>query len=358
MTQTQSSGASGASAPPNPKAARGPIPEGLLLILGFAVLAASRLWSHFLFNSLADLVGICIAATTFVIAWQTRRLNENPTIAFLGISYLFVAILGLFHMLTYFGGSVFAGDNFAPDQLRVFASVFEAGSLLLFTYIGRAKVRGLVMLFILAGLYGLAAIAAVIVFGISPASLVNGLGPSASMTGAEIGIMLILVAAALSLWVRHAPYPRDVHFRLQLSIGAAFLSELAFAVHRPNYDWANMSGHILAILSFYLAAKAVIVTGLEYPLRLLASRGGENNRQPNPSGTLPGGFVSVLSHDLKSPIGGIQAAAAFLAKNHGSLDKDELDEMLATMAATTACSRRSCTTSSKTPSSSAMSAAG
>jgi len=337
MTETQSSSASAVSAPPPSRmATRGLVAEGLIIILGVAIIAASQLWGHLLFHCLAELAGICVAASSFVIAWHTRRLNENPTIAVLGIAYLFVAILDLFHMLAYVGMGVFPGYHFAASQLWVVASALEAASLLLFTYIGLAKGRTLAVLFILAGLYTMAAIAAVFVFRISPASYAEGLGQTPFRIGAGIGIMLILIAATLSLWVRRAPYPRDVHIRLQLSIGAAFLSELAFTVSSSNHAWVNMSGHILKILSFYFVAKAVINTGLERPQSLLSPRAGEKNRQPTPSDTTQSSFISVLSHDLKSPVGGIQAAAAFLSKNHGSLEKDELDEMLATIAATAA----------------------
>ncbi len=72
----------------------------------FLVLAASVLYmisrhNYLLFHSFTEGFSIVIAASIFVIAWNTRELTEDNFLLFIGVAYLFVAFIDLLHNLAY-----------------------------------------------------------------------------------------------------------------------------------------------------------------------------------------------------------------------------------------------------------------
>jgi len=117
--------------------------SNFLVVFLFIVLALglslSSLYSYNLFHSLAELFCIIIAASVFVIAWNTRSLTPNPYLLFIGISYLFVTFIDIIHTLSYKGMGVFvSSDANMPTQLWIAGRYLQAISLLLAPYfIGR-----------------------------------------------------------------------------------------------------------------------------------------------------------------------------------------------------------------------------
>lgn len=312
--------------------------EALIFSIVAALLVASRLGGYLLFHSLAELFSICIAATYFVIALHTRKINENPSLAALGISYLFVAVLDTFHVLSYAGMGVFQGGGYPANQVWLLARFLEALSLLLFTFIRRAEGGSLFLVFGIGSSYTLAGLASVFIFKVFPACYVKGLGQTPFKVGTEILIMLLLAAASIAFHLRRKPYSRPVYLNLQFSIWLTLLSELSFTLYLSNYDWVNMTGHLIKILSFYLVYRSIITTGLVRPHELLFSRISEKNEALERSNDTKDTFISILSHDLRSPLSGIQSAAAYLAEDPARMDEDEAKVLVREMALAAAAS--------------------
>lgn len=188
--------------------------EGLVLLGVLLAVAVSRLWGYLLFHTLAELFSVCIAVTYFVIAWHTRKINEHPSIAALGIAYLFIAVLDVFHTLSYAGMGIFKGYDYAANQIWVQARFLEAVSLLLFSFILRVEGRVIAGLFGVLILYTLAGLGSIFVFRVFPVCYVQGFGQTQFKIGAEILIMLILAVASLSFRSRQASYPVKVFLSL------------------------------------------------------------------------------------------------------------------------------------------------
>src|SRR5665648_856426 len=66
-------------------------------------------YSYLLFHNIVEVFSIVIALAIFVIAWNTRRIIDNNYVLFIGIAFVFIAILDLFHTLAYKGIGVFSG---------------------------------------------------------------------------------------------------------------------------------------------------------------------------------------------------------------------------------------------------------
>ena len=112
--------------------------QNLEIISGIAALIGLYLISHYnylLFHILVELFSIVIAVSLFIVAWNLRRTITNHYILFVGIAYLFVAVLDTFHTLSYKGVGVFAIDSAdTATQLWMAARFLQGASLLAAPY--------------------------------------------------------------------------------------------------------------------------------------------------------------------------------------------------------------------------------
>ena len=81
---------------------------GILLLLG---LYATSRYSYLLFHSLAEIFSIVVACTVFAVFWNARSLMGNTCYLFIGIAFLFVALIDLLHTLSIGRMNVFPGYN-------------------------------------------------------------------------------------------------------------------------------------------------------------------------------------------------------------------------------------------------------
>ena len=239
---------------------------GALLLLGLYL--ASR-HSYLLVHSLAELFSIIVAGGIFMLAWNSRRMLENSYIQFLGIAYAFVALLDTVHTLAYPGIDIFAGNgtNLAA-QLWIAARYVQAGSLLAAPLLlGRKlNLNLLVLCFVLVVSLLLASI---FYWGIFPTCFVAGTGLTTFKKVSEYVISLVLLGSVVLLFRRRHDFDGDVFALLVASVLVTIGSELAFASYADAYGLANLIGHFLKIVAFYLIYKAIIETGLARPYDLL-----------------------------------------------------------------------------------------
>jgi hypothetical protein len=86
------------------------------IAIGLGLWFASR-YSYLLFHSLAEIFSIAVACAVFMISWSSRGYLEAKPFVLLGIGYLCVAILDVFHLLSYQGMGVLR--NSQDDATRL-----------------------------------------------------------------------------------------------------------------------------------------------------------------------------------------------------------------------------------------------
>jgi len=206
----------------------------------------------------------------------------------------------------------------------VAARFLEAVSLLLFNVYHDKAGRQTTPLVGIYTLYTAAILASIFAFRVFPACFVAGSGQTAFKVAAEAVIIAILLAAALTLRRNRARYTRDVYVNLIVSIFLTMLSELSFTLYISNYDWLNMTGHVLKIASFYLIYRSIMVTGLERPQEQMFAKLRASESELSLSNETKNTFFSILSHDLKSPLSGIESASDYLVSSIGdSIDPND-----------------------------------
>ena len=235
-----------------------------LVIVGLLYLVSA--YNYLLFHSLAELLSISVATAVFMLVWNTRRFMESDFLFFIGVSYLFVAAIDLFHTLAFKGMGVFPGNDANPaTQLWIAARYLQSISFLAAVLLIRRKINQRLLIMAFAGVTVL--LLAAVASGLFPDCYRNGLTPFKKIS--EYIICLIFGVAALRLkGEREAFSPRIATLLIHFAI-FTILSELAFTFYIDVYGLSNFWGHIFKIFAVYCVYKAVIETGLNQPFDLL-----------------------------------------------------------------------------------------
>jgi len=237
----------------------------LLGFLTFVGLYAARLYGYLLFHCLAELFSVVIACGIFVIAWNTRKIADNHYFLFIGIAYLFVGVVDLFHTLAYRGMGVFDGYTAnLPTQLWIAARYVQSLSLLVapvFLY----RTLKIHAVFTAYSLVFCLLFLSIFVLRSFPDCFVDGIGLTAFKVASEYVVCAILIAAIAVLRKNRDTLDNYVVKLLSASMIVTILSELAFTLYVDVYGFFNMLGHYLKVVSFYLIYKAVIEKGLTQP---------------------------------------------------------------------------------------------
>ncbi|MGD2092196.1 MAG: MASE3 domain-containing protein [Candidatus Aminicenantes bacterium] len=238
----------------------------IFVLLG---LCLTQFYSYLLFHSLVEIFSIIIGCGIFMLAWNSRNLIEKNYILFLGIAYLCIASLDLVHTLAYSGMGIFPGYNAnLPTQLWISARYIESLSLLIMPLFFNRQVNiPLVSLgYIVVGSFFLAAI---FLWDIFPDCFVATVGLTPFKKISEYIISGILLLSIYVLFRKRDQLDTYVLHMLTASVILTVFSELSFTFYKSPYGIANLIGHLLKLVSFYLIYKAIIVTGCMKPYALL-----------------------------------------------------------------------------------------
>lgn len=249
----------------------------LQVVINYSVILAALIGLYFttwvnylLFHSLAEIFCIVVAFSIFVIAWNSKKYIRNPYLLFVGIAYLFIALLDLLHTLSYKGMTVFTEYAYYANQLWIGARYMESITLLVaFMFLRGDKVPKANIVFAVYTACTALVVASIFYWKIFPACFVDGIGLTPFKKVSEYIICGILFAAVLLLQKNRARFERKIFQLLMLSIICTIISELSFTTYSSNYGFANLVGHYFKIFSFFLIYKAIIETGIEKPFELI-----------------------------------------------------------------------------------------
>jgi hypothetical protein len=240
----------------------------LLGAVVFCLLYLSRLYSYLLFHSLAELFAIVVAACVFMVIWNSRRLIENQYLLFLGIGSLFIAVIDLLHLLTYWGMGVLPDASAdTATQLWLVGQGMQATALFIAPAMfgRRAATRAWFLGWTALALAMTALIYATDIFP----SCLGADGPTTFKTIAEMTVSVALLLALLRLRRHAGRFQPNVLRTLSWYIGVAVFAETAFILAVDPYGPLSLLGHYLRIVGTYLLYKAIIETALTEPHKVL-----------------------------------------------------------------------------------------
>jgi len=194
---------------------------------------------------------------------------QNDYLLFIGIAYLFIGGLDLIYMLAYPGMKVFRG--YGPNlsnQLWVSARYLESLSLLVAPFFIRRRLRINITIPVYVSLFTVL-ILSIFYWEIFPACFEEQNGLTMFNKISDFVIISILLASLILLFRERDNFDPKVLQFLSWSIGFTVLSELISTMYTRPYEAADMIGHLLKLISFYLIYKALIEIGLKEPYNLL-----------------------------------------------------------------------------------------
>ncbi|MBI4708961.1 MAG: PAS domain S-box protein [Candidatus Portnoybacteria bacterium] len=244
------------------------------LVLGVFFLGSLYLISrsnYLLFHSIAELFGVAVISGIFMVAWNSRRLQENHYLLFIGIGYLFMSAIDLAHLLAYKGINIIPFADMGANvstQLWLAGRFMQSATLLIAPLFLTRKIK-INLAFLVYGLVTLLLGFSIFLWKIFPTAFIDGSGLTSFKKISEYFICLILAGAIVFLFKKRKFIYPTVFKMVNLSILTAIVSELAFTSYISVYGPTNMLGHLFRILSFYFIYKAVIEATLKKPFNFL-----------------------------------------------------------------------------------------
>ncbi len=240
------------------------------LIFGFTLILIifSEIYSYLLFHTIAELFSIIIYSCISIIGWHSKKYTQESLFLLLGISFLFISIIDSIHTLSYTGMNIFINfDSNLPTSLWIIARYLQAISLFLSILFKNKIFNSQFVLIVYAIIVSILLIS--IFTGFFPKCYIMGSGLTGFKIISEYMIILILFSSLLLLYRHKNDFDLRIFVFLIISTIITMISELAFTFYIGVYDFSNLLGHILKIISAFCIYKALIETGFENPFNLL-----------------------------------------------------------------------------------------
>ena len=186
------------------------------------------LYSAFLFHNITEMCGIIVAFGIFMLAWNSRKFQDNHFFLFLGIAYFFVGILEVAHVLVGPGLGVFQSHGLnLSAQVRIAARYVESISLLIAPLFIRRKLKHeYLFLGYTSTVFFL--LWSIFYKKIFPVCFISGIGLTPFGMVSEYIIWSILLAACGILIQKRKEFDPRVLYLLVASVILTIGSELAY----------------------------------------------------------------------------------------------------------------------------------
>ncbi|GEM_PF-2798327 len=302
-----------------------PAASALKILLFLGAISLANFYHYLLFHSIAEIFSVVVACATFMLAWNCRYYMRQHSIVYLGIGYVFVAVLEMFHVLSCMGMGMQHQDVNRTTQFWTAARLVEAITFVCAGLLAHRRLRP-VSVFLFYALVMFAAIG-LIFAGHFPTTVADGQVTQFKLLSEYATVLLFALSLLLFRRVRDV-FERNVFVLLVLSIVLRMLAELDFAYHAPGYAESNLVGHMLKLAAFCLVYKAIIESGLRRPYGFLfeslrrsedALRAANLNlrrrtEELERANEELDAFSHTVVHDLKRPLTSVQGFADLLAE--------------------------------------------
>jgi PAS domain S-box-containing protein len=241
----------------------------ILLIIVVAFLYWVSKYNFALFHTAIEFATIAVAVAIFLLVWKSRHIVQNNYLLFIGITFVFIAILDFLHTTVYQGVGIFPeGGGTLSTRLWIAARYMQAVTLLAAPLLIRKKTRiDLIVAVYLAA--DVIIVASIFIFRNFPATYIEGVGLTPFKIFSEYIISFLMIGAVVLLYKNRESFDRQVLDNLIVAILLLILSELAFTEYASFVDIFSVLGHVVRLGAYYFFYRAIIEVGQEKPYNLI-----------------------------------------------------------------------------------------
>ncbi|MEL7604634.1 MAG: MASE3 domain-containing protein [Sedimentibacter saalensis] len=242
----------------------------IMILIGLVML---RNVNYYVFHSLAETFSCFIAMEILIVSIHTNRISKNSFFMFLGIGYVFILIMDLFHTYSYGDLMMLSNDVYDMDtKFWIVSRGIELVTLLIsFVFLFKKDVRTnnyviFIVYFIFAGF---------IIYDIVYLQLFIPVmrTPEDGITNAKIYAEYIMAfgffICCLIVFLARKNMDRSLFVMIEAALVCKVISELFFTLYGDVTDIYNMLGHIFKVGSYYFTYMGIIVNGLERPFEMI-----------------------------------------------------------------------------------------
>jgi len=243
--------------------------ENAAVLTAVIILVFLSKMNYLLYHTIAELFSIIVAYSVFILAWNSKVHFKGHFLLLIGISYLFIGTLDLFHALSYKGMNIFSDKSSQPPTaLWISARYMEAVTMLIsFSFLNKRINTAITFIIYLT-------VTSLIFFFIFytnsfPLMFSESGGLTDAKVISEYVICAIIICSLIVLYKNKKHFDPSVFGNIMTAYILTILTELTFTFYTSVYGHFNLLGHIFKILSFYYIYKAIIVTGYRHPYNLI-----------------------------------------------------------------------------------------
>ncbi|WP_171038092.1 sensor domain-containing diguanylate cyclase [Aquibacillus sediminis] len=226
--------------------------------------------NHLSFHVLLEMFIIIIAFAIALLAWTIFRESLSAHRLYLGSLFYVVAILEMWHMLTYNGMPFFMMESSIPRAtwFWLLARLTEAVGLLAIFLMKDQPIHSSYrkMVFLLANLYLVITVLVIETqINLLPTLVVEGQGTTTFKNALEYVVIFLLMCTIVVLLTRYRKDKQLATLYIISALELFILSEFTFTLYQSVNDVTNMLGHAYKVIGVYFLYKGIYVTTIEEP---------------------------------------------------------------------------------------------
>jgi len=252
------------------------------VLLSFLLILSNYFYGFLLFHTLAELFSITIGVIMFIVVWSTHEHTKNYFLLILGIGYLWIAILDLFHTFTYKGVNFFdVPDSNTTIHFWIYTRYLEALLILIAPFFLDRRFNRINIM--LVGFVITISIFYLSFYVEKPTFFIEGEGLTQTKIINEYVIISLLILSFIIYCRLGEQLSARVRKFLLLSLGLTIIAEFSFTKYVDVYGLSNQLGHIFKFLSFWMIYEAIIRTTLKTPFSVMSLAAISYEAIPHPT---------------------------------------------------------------------------
>jgi signal transduction histidine kinase len=242
----------------------------IMILIGLSLL---KNVNYYVFHSFAETFSCFIAMGILIVSIHTNRISENSFFMFLGIGYVFILILDMFHTYSYGDLMMLSNEVYDMDtKFWVVSRGVELITLLIsFIFLFKKNIRKNNYITFM----GYIVIVGFIIYDIVylqrfvPVMRTPEDGITKAKIYAEYIIAFGFFMCCLIVFLARKNMDRSLFVMIEVALVCKVISELFFTLYGEVTDIYNMLGHIFKVASYYFTYMGIIVNGLERPYEMI-----------------------------------------------------------------------------------------